>query len=196
MLTVAEIKRAWIPLLAISAWLISGVGSFLTFSVDLSSTSSLGPIFVGATNVLVAALAGLLLLAARARSQLLRPNVWLVSSVALLIMFLGLLFAFVALQSIWTCPYARGNRLIIGAEPLSVLVDYLKRTGSSFSCNAVLDFAGDTLRLFALPNLLFRFLLLAAIYVGAWFSLTAFIFSIGAGLATKNHVARKAAKVG
>lgn len=195
MLTVADIKRAWIPLLAIAAWLVTGVGSFLAFSIDLSSTSSLGPIFVGATNALVAALGGVLLLAARTRNQFVRPNVWLLWSIMLLIAFLGLLFSYIALQSTWTCPYARGNRLVIGADPLPALLGYLERTSSGFTCTAVLDFAGDTLRIFALPNLLFRFLVLAATYVGAWFSLTALVFSIGAGLAAKHHVERKPAKV-
>ena len=196
MLTFAEVKRVWMPLLAIAAWLIAGVGSFLTFSIDLSSTSSLGPIFVGATNALIAALGGLLLLAGRTQEQLSNRNVWLVCSIFLLIAFLGLLFSYVALQSVWTCPYAKGTRLTIGAEPLPTLLDYLKRSDSGFTCGVILDFAGDTLRLFALPNLLFRFLVLAGSYIGAWFCLTALVFSIAAGLAGNRRVARKHANVG
>lgn len=192
--TVADIKRAWIPLLAIATWMAAGIGSFLTFSIDLSSTSSLGPIFVGATNALAAALGGLILLAAGTRNQSRSRTVWLAYSVALLIAFLGLLFAFVALQSLWTCPYPRTGRLVVGADALPVLLDYLKRTGGSFTCNAVLDFAGDTLRIFALPNLLFRFLVLAATYVSAWFCLTALVFSLGAGLTAKQPVTHESAK--
>jgi hypothetical protein len=164
--------------------MVAGVGAFLTFPLDLSSTAEIGSLFVGATQVFVAAGCGILLLVARNHTSAGR-KFWIATAMAALVSLIISFFLYVFLQASWTCPYVNATKLVIGSDPTQELVNYLQRADGRSICNAVFDFAGDTFRMFLLPGLLIRFLLLGLTYVTAWLSLAGVVISIGVGLARK-----------
>jgi hypothetical protein len=192
MLAFDDIKRVWEPLLGFAAWMAAGIGAFLTFPIELSSTSTMGSTIAGAAQAFVAAGYGVVLLTVRSRSKAAR-RIWLRAAIAAVALLVGSFFLYVLLQESWTCPYALGVKLVIGEYPTDKLVSYLREAGDRATCIAVLDFAGATTEMFHRTNLIVRFVLLAVTYMVAWISLAGVVVFIGAGLSAMPHSRRKAA---
>ncbi len=183
MLAVDDIKRVWEPILAIVAWLVAGIGAFLTFPIDLSSTSSLGQIVAGATQAFVAIGFGIFLMGVRQKSKV-KQRVWFYSSIVAFALLIVFFFVYIVLQQSWTCHYANGLRLMVGEYPTAKLTNFLRTAGDRPICAAVFDFAGDTVEMFSFPNLLLRFVILTSTYVIAWLSLACIVILVGAGLSS------------
>ncbi|WP_146172570.1 hypothetical protein [Mesorhizobium helmanticense] len=164
-----------------TAWMFAGIGAFLTYSVELSSTYSLGQNVAAAAQSLVAILFGLIILAMSGSKKISTANL-VKGGVVLFVLGVALYFAYLYLEANWTCPYARDRRLIVGETFTPALTEFLEQQKRAFSCDLVLDFAGDTTQMFAFSELLFRFLMLGFVYVLTWFVLATLIICIGVGL--------------
>lgn len=179
--TITSIRRAWQPVLGFAAWAFAGIGAFLTYPIDISATAGNGAYIIGGTQAFVAITFGLLSIAIVAFGVI-RPRTWLLLGAVLLIALVTFFFSYVYLYASWTCDYASNVRLVIGREYSVELTNYLSQRNQLFSCEAVLDFAGDTFRMFSSSDLILRFVIISAIYMATWLILAASIVCVGAGI--------------
>ncbi|VWC57522.1 hypothetical protein BLA18112_00523 [Burkholderia lata] len=111
---------------------------------------------------------------------------WLRLSVMLAILFALSFIAFVVLRSAWTCQYTPDVRLVIGSSPSIDLANYLAtqdKTRIASCTNLLLDYGGDTERMYSRANLVLRFSALVVLFLAIWSTLAATVIAIGHGLA-------------
>jgi len=183
-----SVIQAWKPILATAAWIVASFCSFLTFPIKISAQSDFDGTILACANVLVALVIGLLSLFATVRTKRFSRRFWLYLASIFAGLFVGAFAIFLFLRAIWTCQYTTDIRLVIGGKPTIDLANYLAQKSPNLvsSCTELLmDYAGDTERMFPISDLIQRFVTLSFVFFGVWIFLTIVVLAIGFGLTSK-----------
>lgn len=175
----SSIARAWRPLVAASVWLVASLGAFLTFPMKTWATSTLDQSVLAFVHPLVAAVLAIGLLSATHVKAARQPAFWFRMSWALLGALVVAFFGYLVLQATWTCTYANDISLVLGWTPTSDLSAYMAQLKDAPTCERlILDFAGDTSRMYPRGEIITRFTVLAVVYVAAWTLLASLAVSV------------------
>jgi hypothetical protein len=177
-----EIAAVWRRLFGVAAWLAATLGSFLTFPVKLSLSSSMESAVVGFGQFLVASIAGLTFGFAARRKEDSGSVFWVRVSAGCLVVALVSFLGFIALQGMWTCDYATRFSLVIGSELSDDSKAYVSSNPGQSCSELIADYAGNTERIYRKTELTVRFVSLALLYMVAWAATAGVVVSIGHSL--------------
>jgi len=180
-----DVKRVWMPLLSLSAWIVATFCSSLSFAIKLSSNSDIDGIVLVCANVLVALVIGLLTLYAYKERYKKGANIWLRLSYISSVIFFITFISFLTLRTTWTCQYTADIRLVTGPTPTSDLSNYLStfEPANQPSCSDLLaDYGGSTDRMYFQNDLTIRFVTLVFTFFAMWCSLACAVVSIAYGI--------------
>lgn len=189
-----DVKRVWMPLLSLSAWIVATFCSGFSFAIKLSSRSDIDGTILLCANILVALLVGLLTLFAYKKRDQRGKNIWLRLSYISATIFLITFALFLILRATWTCQYTSDVRLVTGPTPTLDLSNYLStfEPASQPSCSDLLsDYGGATDRMYFQNDLTIRFVTLVLTFFAMWCSLACAVVSIAYGLGAKKTTSYK-----
>lgn len=189
-----DVKRVWLPLLSLSAWIVATFCSSLSFAIKLSSRSDIDGTVLVCANILVALVIGLLTLFAYKQRYQRGKNIWLRLSYISATIFLISFASFLILRATWTCQYTTEVRLVTGPTPTLDLSNYLSTFESSSqpSCSDLLaDYSGATDRMYFQNDLILRFVTLVFTFFAMWCSLACAVVSIAHGLGSREFTSPK-----
>lgn len=189
-----DVKRIWMPLLSLSAWIVATFCSSLSFAIKLSSNSDIDGIVLVCANILVALVIGFLTLYAYRVHRQKAKHTWLRLAYISAAIFLMTFVSFVVLRSTWTCQYTSDIRLVIGPTPTLDLLNYLStfEPANQPSCSELLaDYGGATDRMYAQTELTIRFVTLVFAFFAMWCSLACAVVSIAYGLGANRTLSPK-----
>ena len=186
---IAATQRVWKRLFILAAWLIAAASSFLTFPVQLSQGATQGSVIAGFTQTLIASVCGLTLLAAEGRQISRRRALRSGIPLACLIVLITSILAYVTAQTFWTCRTMDGSHLVMGNKPSMQLEQHLRGPQGEMGCEiAVAQFQGRTFAMYEdHAQIVWRFLLLAVLYMVAWAALCVLVVTLGLALSDQKR---------
>ena len=177
-----SIKKTWQQLLLVAAWLVGVGGSFMTFSIELSYGAGHQSTIVGFTQILVAVVCALTLLAIKRGALVPKWRRHYLSVCVFGLVALAVLLLTHIMLGGWTCSFG-DKKYVIGSTPSLELQRYLASPSGTPDCaHQVRAFQGKTAVMYDKSELLFRFLVLALINMLSWTVLAVLVVLVGLGL--------------
>jgi len=171
-------REVWKELTSLAVWVAASFGSFLTYRVKLSLFSDYETSIVGFAQFLVAAIAGLVFAGVSSRHFAQdRKRCRRIAS-ALLVICVLFFLAFLVLQAIWTCTFAGRFTLVIGHTLTDHAKAHVQRYPGLSCSHLIADYAGETERIYVKNELVFRFTVIALMYMLAWSLVAAVVLAI------------------
>ena len=165
------VQKFWLPVVALTTWLATSIGGFITFPIKLSSTSNIEGLVGGSVTLFAAIACAAVMQVGKMRATQSRA-IWLKAGIVQIILFTLAFSIYMYFQMKWTCQYSPHWRLVVG----DILGD---------SCEVYLmQIAGMTEAAFPREVLHRRFYLLCGAFIATWMLLATLVVS----LAKASHI--------